>query len=93
MNGNPRWMLTCDKCDSEFPHSDVVDRPASLRDPFTGYLHKPEFPSEWAQHRMPALQEVFRLSALRTYLSTSVTVVERNLKTPAFLNATRIASP
>ena len=24
MKGNPRWVLSCDKCDSEFPHSDVV---------------------------------------------------------------------
>jgi uncharacterized protein (DUF983 family) len=46
MNGKQRWMLTCDRCDSEFPHSDVADRPASLRNPFTGYVHKPEFPSE-----------------------------------------------
>ncbi len=46
MKGNPRWVLTCAKCKSEFPHSDVVDRPPSQRDPFTGTVHKPEFPSD-----------------------------------------------
>jgi hypothetical protein len=53
MNGNPRWILTCDKCGSEFPHSDVVDRLASQRDPSTGYVHKPEFPGNGLSTECP----------------------------------------
>jgi hypothetical protein len=45
MKRNPRWMLTCDKCNSEFAYSDVLDRRSQRDNPFTGNVHKPEFPS------------------------------------------------